>query len=142
MSTTHERAVRAAFARYIQLFNERDFFEAHEVLEEVWLEDETPDRLFLQGLIQVAASLHHLHRGKLRAARKTLARAELKFRHYPAVHWDLNIARLVDETGRAIAEHGPAVRIEPPEPEAIRVPRICIEGTDKQQGGESAESGH
>ena len=35
------------------LFNERHFFEAHEVLEDVWHRERGEPRLFLQGQIQI-----------------------------------------------------------------------------------------
>ena len=43
----------------IRLFNSGQFFEAHEALEAVWLKSESHRKIFLQGLIQVAAAFHH-----------------------------------------------------------------------------------
>jgi predicted metal-dependent hydrolase len=40
------------------LFNARLFWEAHEAWEEAWMEEEGDARLFLQGLIQVAAGYY------------------------------------------------------------------------------------
>lgn len=40
------------------LFNAGRYFEAHEAWEEVWLEERTEARTFLQGLIQIAAAFH------------------------------------------------------------------------------------
>jgi hypothetical protein len=44
------------------------FFEVHEVLEPVWLEERGPERGALQGLILAAAALHHLCEGNLAGA--------------------------------------------------------------------------
>ena len=42
-------------------FNRGDYFLAHELWEEVWREvGDAQQRIFLQGLIQLAAGLHHL----------------------------------------------------------------------------------
>ena len=42
-------------------FNRGEYFLAHELWEEVWREvDDAERRLFVQGLIQIAAGLHHL----------------------------------------------------------------------------------
>jgi hypothetical protein len=68
-------------------FNRGDYFDAHEVWEDVWRESASDDaRRFLQALIQIAAAYHHLqrgerlHRGSLRGAsrlfHKALARLE------------------------------------------------------------------
>ncbi len=43
----------------IRLFNEEDFFECHEVLEELWSETLGAEKKFYQGLIQAAVALFH-----------------------------------------------------------------------------------
>lgn len=40
----------------IECFNQGEFFQCHEVLEAVWVGEKGPDRLFYQGLIQVAVA--------------------------------------------------------------------------------------
>jgi hypothetical protein len=60
-------------ARYlagIQFFNARDFFEAHEVWEDLWTESHGDERRFYQGLIQAAVGLFHFSGGNLRGALK------------------------------------------------------------------------
>jgi hypothetical protein len=59
------RAVHAAVA----LWNERLFFEVHEVLEGPWKTARDQVRQALQGVIQVAVAYHHLAHGNLRGAR-------------------------------------------------------------------------
>src|SRR5262249_18542377 len=54
----------------ILFFNERDFFEAHEVWEDVWTEAAGAERRFYQGLIQAAVALHHFRNGNVRGALK------------------------------------------------------------------------
>src|SRR5205807_6702956 len=49
--------------RGIRLFNNREFFECHEVLEEEWTPETGARRLFLQSLIHVAVGLYHAERG-------------------------------------------------------------------------------
>lgn len=50
----------------MDLYNAGDFFEAHEVWEDVWLEEEGDVKAFLQGVIKIAAAFHHLSRGTYR----------------------------------------------------------------------------
>ncbi len=60
-------------ARYlagIQFFNARDFFEAHEVWEDLWADSHGDERRFYQGLIQAAVGLFHFTGGNLRGAQK------------------------------------------------------------------------
>jgi len=49
-------------------FNNREFWEAHESWETLWLVAESDVEQFLQGLIQIAAAYHHVRRGTLRGA--------------------------------------------------------------------------
>jgi len=46
-------------AQGVRLFNSKKYFETHEVLEEVWLKTKGKDKIFLHGLIQIAAAFHH-----------------------------------------------------------------------------------
>jgi predicted metal-dependent hydrolase len=62
-----------AFHRGARLFDDGDFFAAHEAWEERWLVEREPwPRTLLQGLIQVAAGFH-----KLRAVRDRASAARL-----------------------------------------------------------------
>jgi uncharacterized protein len=81
------------YRRGLALFNSEEFFDAHEVLEDVWRAAPEPDRKFLQGLIQVAVALHHYSRGNLVGCRSLLARAHRNLSLYPDQHSGL---RLVD----------------------------------------------
>ncbi len=54
----------------VLLFNEGDFFGAHEVWEDVWSESHGEARRFVQGLIQAAVGLCHFGNGNLAGARK------------------------------------------------------------------------
>jgi len=53
----------ARFAAGVRLFNHGNFFEAHDVWEQVWKNVEGEDKTFYQGLIQAAAALLHVQRG-------------------------------------------------------------------------------
>jgi predicted metal-dependent hydrolase len=60
-------------ARYLAgvvLFNRGDYFEAHEVWEDLWADSANPDRRFYQGLLQAAVGLLHFCNGNLRGAVK------------------------------------------------------------------------
>lgn len=67
----------------IRLFNDRYFFEAHEVLEGVWREEHGEPRIFLQGLIQISAAYHHTQNGNMVGAVTLLERGSEKIRRYP-----------------------------------------------------------
>ena len=50
----------------VELFNAHHFWHAHEAWEELWLHASGDEKIFLQGLIQLAAAYHHVQRGTLR----------------------------------------------------------------------------
>jgi uncharacterized protein len=56
------------FVSGLELFNAGRFFECHEAWEAVWKVSVSAEKIFLQGLIQVAAALVHVQRGNLRGA--------------------------------------------------------------------------
>jgi predicted metal-dependent hydrolase len=47
-------------------FNRGEYWAAHELWEEVWRTLDGAERTSVQGLIQIAAGLHHLQGGRLR----------------------------------------------------------------------------
>jgi len=54
----------------VLLFNAQDYFEAHEVWEDLWAESHGEERRFYQGLIQAAVGLCHFGNGNLGGAAK------------------------------------------------------------------------
>jgi predicted metal-dependent hydrolase len=56
----------------IELFNREQFFECHEVLEELWRAAENDTRMFLQALIHLAVAFHHYRRDNITGARRQL----------------------------------------------------------------------
>lgn len=89
-----------AFHRGIRLFNQQNFYDAHEVWEDVWRETHGPEKKFLQGLIQVAVALHHQSTGNLAGARSLLNRARKNLDHNPGPFGDIGLAVLLDSLAK------------------------------------------
>ncbi len=113
----------------LRLFNERHFFEAHEVLEDVWHRERGEPRLFLQGLIQVCAGFHHFQNANYVGAAELLQRGMDKMRKYPEQYLGLDSARLVHEVDGCRER---IVRIrDGSEPEgSLEFPTIPLPGED------------
>ena len=79
------------YARGIAFFNSAEFYDAHEVLEDVWRAEQGPNKLFLQGLIQVAVALHHHSTGNIVGCRSLLKRASRNLSSYPENCLNLNL---------------------------------------------------
>ncbi len=100
--------------RGIRLFNNRKFFQCHEVLEEVWTTEVGPRRLFLQALIHLAVGFYHCERGNPAGARSQLQKGLRKLALYLPACEGIDTARLHRETlaaleqieaGKAISEY-------------------------------------
>ena len=63
------------YLRGIKLFNNAEFFDAHEALEDIWRAAPPENKKFLQGLIQVAVAFHHHSTGNRVGMRSVLGRA-------------------------------------------------------------------
>lgn len=105
------------FRRGILLFNSGDFFKAHEVWEEIWLQAGNPEKSFLQGLIQLAAAFHHYSRGNRTGAQTLVASALEKLEKFPGDYFAINLAALriaVGAWASAPRNHPGCVPVPPP----------------------------
>ena len=85
-----------SFEDGVRLFNEREFWHAHEAWEELWLEAEDDDVvLFYQGLIQMAAAYHHMKRGTFPGAVRLFDAALQKLERFPLDFCGLDRADVV-----------------------------------------------
>ncbi len=78
-------------AEGIRLFNSRRFFEAHEALEALWLTEQGDEKLFLHGLIQVAAAFHHHQCGNWKGFRSLLAKGFRKLERFSGTQRDIHL---------------------------------------------------
>jgi len=84
------------YTGYFHCFNLRLYYEAHDVLEELWLVDrKAPDGNFFKGLIQLAGAYVHLQKNRLKPASNLFRLAETNLAAYPPVHYDLDLAAIL-----------------------------------------------
>ena len=82
------------FWKGIRQFNERDFFLAHETLEDLWHEYRETDRVFLQALIQLAAGLYHLDAENWKGARSQITKGLEKLDRFQPSHQRIDVRTL------------------------------------------------
>jgi predicted metal-dependent hydrolase len=71
------------FEHGIKLFNEKKFYECHDVLEDVWFDIRDETRKFYQGLIHLAVGFHHiLERQNPKGAESQLRKGLDKLNYY------------------------------------------------------------
>ena len=86
----------AHYLGYFDCFNRQLFYEAHDVLEELWLADRHgPNGAFYKGLIQLAGAFVHLQKKRLRPAVALFRLAQTNLEKYPAVHERLNVGAVI-----------------------------------------------
>jgi hypothetical protein len=80
------------YAGYFQCFNRGLFYEAHDVLEHLWLAQRGgPNDFFYKGLIQLAGAFVHLQKDRTGPAAALFKLARTNLRRYPAVHERLDV---------------------------------------------------
>jgi Domain of unknown function (DUF309) len=77
-------------------FNRGEFYEAHDVLEDLWLAEGKGgvNYGFYKGLIQLAGAFVHLQKGRLGPAVALFRLAEANFARYPAVYAGMDLAEV------------------------------------------------
>jgi predicted metal-dependent hydrolase len=94
------------YRAYFQCWNEQQYYEAHDVLEQVWLNKDSADDNFFKGLIQAAGAFVHLklnfeqphhpkHSRRLRPAVRLFALAEQNLSTFVPTHHRLDVAALI-----------------------------------------------
>lgn len=122
------------FRRGIALFNSGEYFRAHETWEEIWLNVSGRKKVFLQGLIQLAAAFHHLSRGNLAGASSLLNASLAKLEGFPANYGGINLADL-QKTSAKIVTGAAKIRSRLPPVPQIKVTKGMANAktTDKPQ---------
>lgn len=92
----------------IKLFNNTDFFAAHDFFEELWMNAEQKDRLFFQGMVQISVAGYHLTHNNLNGAQSQYIKSTDKLKNYLPEYYGVNLKKLLDdaeEVKRNIANH-------------------------------------
>ncbi|MCE9610387.1 MAG: DUF309 domain-containing protein [Chthoniobacter sp.] len=102
-----DAALDPRYTGFFSRFNAGEYYEAHDVLEHLWLECRDADALFFKGLIQIAGAFvhlqkHHLHphhpkhARRLRPASRLLLLAAKNLAPFAPRHLHLDVAALRD----------------------------------------------
>ncbi|TDI83965.1 MAG: DUF309 domain-containing protein [Caldithrix sp.] len=92
------------FAQAIHYFNNRYFFEAHDVFEEIWMEERGRSRRFYQGLVQLATGFYHLSMKNLNGAASQLSKGVEKLNIFKPAFAGLELENLLREITECLAE--------------------------------------
>jgi uncharacterized protein len=108
----------------VHMFNAGEYFEQHEVLEELWRAEPGPIRELYQGILQVGVGCYHLQRGNHHGAVTLLDRGLARLATVAPDASGIDVAGLIRQGRRLrqrLAELGPQ-RLDLLEPDYL--PRI------------------
>ena len=97
-------ALDPRYLKGVEHFNEGDYFDAHEIWEELWHEETGNARAFLQGLIQTATALHHFRKGNLKGAKTLYESGTRLLNPYREVFWGFPVGKFLDELAQCFQE--------------------------------------
>ena len=100
-----EVAKHPFYCAFFHCWNEQHYYEAHDVLEQLWLNSDSPDADFFKGLIQAAGAFVHLqkhfehpshakHSRRLPPAVRLFQFAERNLARFAPWHHGLDVAAL------------------------------------------------
>lgn len=108
------------FVQFVRHFNgDRDYFECHELLEELWMEEGRHP--LLQGLLQAAVALYHWRNGNVSGAAKLMRLALGKLEGWPDRVLGLELGVLRGDLDRSLAILQGAPESVPFEPFLLKV---------------------
>ena len=106
-------ALDAHYLGYFECFNRGQFYEAHDVLEELWLaERRGPNDGFYKGLIQFVGAFVHLRKNRLRPAAALFKLSRSYLGTYPSRHEQLDLGgvlRLIESWLGELERHDFAI---------------------------------
>jgi predicted metal-dependent hydrolase len=88
----------------IRLFNAGDYFECHDVLEDLWSELTCPEKPFFQGLIQAAVALFHFEERNLAGACRMYLSARANLFGFPNTVGRINLEDFIQQLDHCFSE--------------------------------------
>ena len=91
------RDLPAHYLGYFECFNRQMFYEAHDVLEELWLVEgkQGANYGFYKGLIQFAGAFVHLQKDRLRPAAALFRLSQTYLEKFPERHQQLSVSHVL-----------------------------------------------
>lgn len=80
----------------VDLFNSGEYYACHDLLESIWMEANTLEKPFYQGILQVAVGLYHLGNHNWQGASILLGEGVNRLRPFEPAYAGVDVERLVD----------------------------------------------
>ena len=116
----------ARFYEGIQEYNSGRYFEAHEILEDLWHEYRETDRTFIQGLIQLSAGFYHFQCANWKAAASQLSKALKKLEPYQPEHLGIEMEDFLSAIITCCQIATKLMEGKTLDPESVVIPKIMF----------------
>jgi len=120
------------YYQFFDKFNQGEYYECHDLLEEIWMTDKR--NKFLQGMLQVAVAIYHFESGNIYGSRALFQSAYRYLQPYRPVYWDLNLEPVIAFIDDALSKLPEMDKISLEEVKKINFPEL------KLQLGKESES--
>jgi len=125
------------YKKGVWLFNNRYFFECHEILEDLWRDSIGTEKLFYQMIIHAAVAFVHWENGNRKGVLSLYHTFNLKAANIPAdAYMGLDIARLKTEMAALIEPYRTDVALSLTPLAEIAPPLLHVTGFEPLECGE------
>ena len=91
------------FWRGVEQFNQAEFYACHDTLEAIWMEAETQEKSFYQGILQIAVALYHLSNKNWRGAAILLGEGISRLNPYSPNYGGIDVLDLLERATEWLA---------------------------------------
>jgi len=96
LQTAGAEGPKGPYLAYFFFFNRQQFYEAHDILESLWLTQRNgPNNNFYKALIQFAGAFVHLQKGRVKPAIALFKLSRSYLEKYPGRHEGLNLGNVL-----------------------------------------------
>jgi uncharacterized protein len=122
------------FGKAIEQFNQTEFYACHDTLEAIWMDAMYPEKIFYQGILQIAVGLYHLSNANWRGSVILLGEGIGRLRSFQPHFETIDVESLVQDSATLLkalqiagAEAIEAIAQEMQENRShLRIPKIQV----------------
>lgn len=97
-SSVDKPSPHPSLRRGVDEFNQKAFYACHDTLEAIWMEAETVEKPFYQGILQVAVAFYHLGNLNWRGGAILLGEGINRLRRFEPTYEGIAVEDLVDQS--------------------------------------------
>ena len=92
------------FNKGLKYFNNKNYYDAHEEWEELWINHKLKDALLIQGLIQLAVGYFHIKNSNIKGSLSLFNKSIPKFEKYFINEREIDVAYILKQVSLTIKD--------------------------------------